>query len=491
MDAALPIPPHGALAVVKAAGDPNAQMARVAQVVSAEPTLTAALLRLVNSAAYGVGRPIGTVQQASMYLGTRAIRNIAVHHVVRSALAKVDVGAFDTRRFWEDSLRRAVVAQILARRAGFSDPGEAFTVGLLQDLGTLVLAVRFPAAASALQEAQSKPGAVRLAVEARLCGETHPTAFSVVGRAWGLPHDLLDIVLAHHDPDVVPADRERARLLEICRVADLVADVVQVDGNEGTLCRANDALAGLPSREPITLDGLLDEVVGHMAKVAADLDVQIGAQPSWDALILRASRAMMQMNENYESLTRRLEVTLSERNRAMSELQRANEALYDLAHTDALTRVLNRRAFRTAVETQHAEGPWPAALLMIDIDHFKSVNDRFGHACGDDVIAEVARRCKCAVRPQDPVGRLGGEEFAVMLPSCVASEATSVADRLCSAVRAEPVHCRDGTEVPVTVSVGGSAMHACTGHVDDWLRQADRALYESKGSGRDRVSWVS
>lgn len=491
MDATLPVPPRGAMLVVQAAGDPSVQMARVTQVVMAEPTMTAALLRLVNSAAYGIGKPVSTVQQAAMFLGTRAIRNIAVHHVVRTALAKADAGALDTRRFWEDCLRRAVLAQVLAKRAGYSDPSEAFTAGLLMDLGTLVLAVCDPARSHELQAVAHRIGSVRLAAEEREYGRGHPAAFVALGRAWGLPVDLLEVVEMHHNPTAVFADRERQRLLDILRVVDVIADVVQCNGMEGAMSRAADALEGLASREVLNFAELLDEVAAQMKKVAADLDMSIGSQPSWETLVTRASRAMMQMNENYEALTRRLEVAVSERDQAMEELVQANSRLFVMASTDVLTGVLSRRSFVDALRTSmEDQAQWPAALLMLDIDHFKAVNDTHGHAAGDDVLVEVARRFSSVLRAGDVIGRLGGEEFAVFLPNCPASEPARVAERVRQATRGTPITLRNGQSLSVTVSIGGVAQTIRPLSTDLWLSAADAALYQSKSDGRDRVSWA-
>jgi diguanylate cyclase (GGDEF)-like protein len=175
----------------------------------------------------------------------------------------------------------------------------------------------------------------------------------------------------------------------------------------------------------------------------------------------------------------------------MADLQKARDALNDLAHTDALTGVLNRRAFMAALDAQMRSSRWPAAVLMVDLDHFKSVNDRFGHGCGDDVLQEVARRCRSAVRVSDAVGRIGGEEFAILMPGCATAQAREAADRVCAAVRAHPVDCSDRTSIPVSASVGGSAAFEVPASGEEWLRRADEALYRSKAAGRDRVSWAS
>ena len=134
----IPTPPAGVALVIRAANDPSFSLADLARLIEREPSLTVNLLRWGNSAAYGSGREIRSVGQAAVMLGARTLRNLAVAHVVTTMRTKIDTGAFDAKLFWEDSLRRACAALVLARTAGYEDPSEALTVGLIQDLGLLV-----------------------------------------------------------------------------------------------------------------------------------------------------------------------------------------------------------------------------------------------------------------------------------------------------------------------------------------------------------------
>ena len=129
------------------------------------------------------------------------------------------------------------------------------------------------------------------------------------------------------------------------------------------------------------------------------------------------------------------------------------------------------------------------AVLMLDLDHFKRVNDSFGHPRGDTVLREFAARVQVEVREVDTLARYGGEEFAVVLPETTAAGVANLAERICRAIRAQPFTA-DGTEVPltVTVSIGGAVYpeHGATSR--DLIQAADRALYSAKAGGRDRWS---
>jgi diguanylate cyclase (GGDEF)-like protein len=160
--------------------------------------------------------------------------------------------------------------------------------------------------------------------------------------------------------------------------------------------------------------------------------------------------------------------------------------LVQLATTDVLTGLPNRRAFiaRTRAATQSGK---PGALLLLDIDHFKRVNDTYGHAVGDACLAAVADRLRRSLRATDLLGRIGGEEFCVFLPGATEEEARQTGDRLCRAIAFEPAG--EALILRVTLSAGGSVGSAAT-TLDTLMVQADEALYRAKAAGRARaVFW--
>jgi diguanylate cyclase (GGDEF)-like protein len=123
---------------------------------------------------------------------------------------------------------------------------------------------------------------------------------------------------------------------------------------------------------------------------------------------------------------------------------------------------------------------------MVDLDHFKDVNDRYGHGVGDIVLTEVARRLRVTARPLDSVARFGGEEFLVVLPDCSEQDAVAVAERLRTRVGESPVVVGKSSRVSVTCSIGVATLQDDE-HPSVLLTRADIALYDAKGDGRDRV----
>jgi diguanylate cyclase (GGDEF)-like protein/PAS domain S-box-containing protein len=159
------------------------------------------------------------------------------------------------------------------------------------------------------------------------------------------------------------------------------------------------------------------------------------------------------------------------------------------ATVDELTGLSNRRCFleRLHGEVVHVRR-YPqisASVLMADLDYFKKINDTYGHAAGDAALKHFAALLRKAVREADALGRLGGEEFAVLLPETSAESAEHFAQRLCAMLRAEPVQVGD-RHIPMTVSIGVTMISPTDGGPEQVLQRADEALYQAKKLGRDR-----
>ncbi len=172
-------------------------------------------------------------------------------------------------------------------------------------------------------------------------------------------------------------------------------------------------------------------------------------------------------------------------------LQGVVDALADLSNRDPLTGLSNRRNFEMVLEREIdrvARAGEPALLLVLDIDHFKRVNDTHGHATGDEVIKAVALAVQQAVRPMDTVARIGGEEFGVVLPNCPTSFGPTVAERIRSLVEATKVPINMTETIRVTVSLGGAfAPQWVRSSPLLWVERADRQLYRAKAEGRNRA----
>jgi diguanylate cyclase (GGDEF)-like protein len=168
------------------------------------------------------------------------------------------------------------------------------------------------------------------------------------------------------------------------------------------------------------------------------------------------------------------------------ELQAANRALDLQARTDALTGLLNRRGFDSRMEFALAlarRSGRPLSVVSLDVDHFKGVNDRFGHEAGDEVLRRLAQTLQQRLRASDVIARLGGEEFAVVLPDTAAEDALAIAQSIVDGMAAQ----EDPLVGRITVSAGIASLRDAPDSALELLRRSDAALYAAKGQGRNRV----
>lgn len=235
---------------------------------------------------------------------------------------------------------------------------------------------------------------------------------------------------------------------------------------------------------------LLAAVVSILAVIAGVVLIGRVMAASVDRLVDGASR-FAQGERDHRIDVRvppELRSVANEFNRMIKRIQESESALADLARRDSLTGLLNRRAFDEALAEMYArmrrtgeEG----ALLSIDLDHFKRINDTYGHMAGDDVLRAFARRVTSNLRPFDQVYRVGGEEFSILLPGTSMAVAKDLAERIREAMENQAVSTSEG-EVSATVSIGG--LKATTELPPDKLVEAaDTALYRAKTTGRNRV----
>ncbi len=170
------------------------------------------------------------------------------------------------------------------------------------------------------------------------------------------------------------------------------------------------------------------------------------------------------------------------------------EALRLLATRDQLTSLLNRREFERILGEEKDRALRFAksfALILIDIDHFKRVNDTHGHPVGDEVLRKIARRLESGVRSVDRVARIGGEEFAIVMMEATQAAALEIMRRVCASIERTPVHVAENLDLPITVSMGIAIFPHDTANGTDLVAAADKALYAAKSAGRNRVALFS
>jgi diguanylate cyclase (GGDEF)-like protein len=220
---------------------------------------------------------------------------------------------------------------------------------------------------------------------------------------------------------------------------------------------------------------LLGKPVAELAEALAAIKPGSGA---------RVSVPAAHANNEIGSLAQSANALIEAAEQALAEVQA-------LASTDALTGLLNRRAFMARLTDQHARLQRHelvrSSVLMLDLDHFKHINDAYGHAAGDGVLQNFGALLAREIRVIDSAGRIGGEEFAILLPDTEPQAALNFAERLRLLI-AQTTISHAGTDLSITVSIGIASLSASDSDAGAGLLRADRALYQAKHAGRNRVT---
>lgn len=247
----------------------------------------------------------------------------------------------------------------------------------------------------------------------------------------------------------------------------------------------------------IFISGMIANRISRPINQLAKAADRIGRENGISSLPrLRGSAEVIDLSASLRSLL--LRIGFVERLTQMTEAKAAEEAkkfesdleiLRKLAETDPLTNLLNRRAFMdTAADSMRYFQRYgrPIAMLVIDIDHFKLVNDRYGHAAGDAAIRRVGELVAQTLRETDKVARFGGEEFVVLLREVSEQEAHDLAERIRLIIAEARTHF-DGKEIAITISIGCSSITAHDRDIEELIERADRALYAAKAAGRNCI----
>jgi diguanylate cyclase (GGDEF)-like protein len=467
-----------ALQIVREALKPEASLAELAKLAESDPGFALRIVAMVNSAAFGFNRRVSDVRQATSFIGVRGLRSLGLSLAVSDM---VPAGP-DGKVLLANSLRRAVAAQLIAKKLGHRDVDEFFTVGLFLEVGLLVRARDDVAAAARVARL---PALDRVVFERAEAGSDHAVRGADLVKAFGLPSELTDAVAQHHHQCMPEAPLGR-----VAWVAERVAALWEGGDITSAQAEAARALLAIGIREPDFAE-IFEELPELVAEGAASFEREVGPQKALDSLLLDVSHSLLEMNQSYEAMVRRLEQLLAERSELAQKLEEANKELSRLASTDPLTGLPNKRSLESALKRDLARADrdktW-LSLLVVDVDHFKKVNDQHGHAVGDQVLQGVAKALTRHLRAGDLAGRYGGEEFLLILPGSNMIGARIAAERIRKALELMVVQTDQGP-LSVTASFGGASIcgPGCAAVRDALFNQADSALYEAKRTGRNRV----
>lgn len=263
----LPTLPHILLKLMEVCNKPEITVQEVAAIIEKDPSMSGKILRLINSAYYGLPRKITDMESAVAYLGTNTVKNVAISASVYEAFKVKDNSGFNLKLFWWHSISCAVVAKIMAKRVAYPHPDEAFFAGLLHDIGRLVLWVNFKEEYKGLIEIYGSRPDLLLAGEIKL-GATHCEVGAWLLDRWGLPSFVLDSVLYHHDP--VDRIREALPLVQIIYTANMASQHLSEYREEAQALASE--LLGIGQK---AFEDIIAQVNNEAIELARSLDIEI------------------------------------------------------------------------------------------------------------------------------------------------------------------------------------------------------------------------
>lgn len=483
----LPSPPNIVVRILEAVQDDDSCFAELGKIISADPSLTAKLLRVANSSMYGFGGRVKSIETALAILGINALKNIALSFIIVQKLHGDSSNVFDFEYFWKRSVTAAVAAKMLAPLANY-DSDDIFVSGLLQDIGVLVLFSHCTDAyvdVMALKNSTEMPGHL---AERQLLGLCHAELGGALLKGWGLPESIYLPLFYHHRQDCAP-DRHRVAV-GILNLASKISAVYHSSQSRITIadvCQILSSDYGLADKK---IKDLIDAVAIRSNEVLDLFDVSCSEIRPLSEMLQEANQELGKLNCSYEQLVMDLKQAKEESGKYVGKLIDANKKYRELAYRDELTGLYNKRYFQEVMETElertrryeHA-----LSLLFFDIDYFKEINDSFGHLAGDEVLRRVAEQIVRIMRGSDIVVRYGGDEFAVIMPETGREGLEVFAERIRRGIEEmnTPV---DQAELQVTISVGGATYSSKDPQVDKMtvLGAADKAIYQAKRAGRNR-----
>ncbi len=468
----LPTPPGVAIRILELVESDETSIEDITQVISGDPALTSKIIKFINSPLVGLGFRGTTVGEAVARIGMRGAQMMALSFSLVSEKHRESCPSFSFDRFWSESLARAVGARCIARHLLGWDPEEAFITGLLARIGKLVLATGMPSDYEPVLAGAAGSGEPLEKRERAALGTDHLEMGMQLLREWSLPE-----VIWKTAGTLEPGHERPNRSAKIIEMADAVA-AFMVEDTRHTAAAVQELAVAAGDR--LEIDGeafrvLLGQIGQDWISYGRLLSVQTSKAPDIQAIETQAEE-----HRNALRLASELEV---------QSLRVENQQLGRIARRDRLTGLFNRAAFDEdfASALAAAEGSGSAvALLLIDVDHFKAINDSHGHRTGDLALEHVARVLDDAARKRDTLYRYGGEEFALVAPDCPPAAAQQLAETIRKAVAGSP--CTGGdAQISMTVSlgIGWAQWPQRPATATELLEYADRRLYEAKHAGRN------
>jgi len=480
----LPTAAAVAMKFVELGNNPDADPADYAQVISADSSLSSKILALANSSWAGVRHKVTDVRTAVNLLGLGTVRTLAISYCITGLHNELGLSSQESHLFWESSLCKAVAAKKYVGLFEAKRGDEAFVVGLFQDFALPVMyATARERFLRILQD--SNPNIVtQLQRERELFGMDHAEVGRILAQKLQLPDLFVDAIVFHHRHDKLTEFIEHRAIADAIYAASLFPHTLNTWHRDDATALEIFLKRNVPS---------VDDYVGQ---VQAEFNQMYGffhegCDPDTDLADLLA-RATREVADNTTHLVGAVNELMRQAASTSLEVAKHQQMLEDQSKRDALTGALNRVGFTDEAEKSLAKSARYGigfAVVYVDIDKFKELNDGFGHEFGDAALTTVVDRITALVSEDNLIGRVGGDEFLLLLNDCTEEKATQAVQRIIADVATTTIRTRDQS-AQLTLSAGLLYVSPSNKQqrIDDVVRAADKLMYVAKRAGGNQVA---
>jgi diguanylate cyclase (GGDEF)-like protein len=481
----LPTPPAIALQLIDLCHDPAVEVSELADLISCDPALSAKVLRIVNSPLNALTVEVTTISRAIMLLGPVSIRAIALSFSLARNFKNGSKGILSQMKYWERSLVSAVAAQRIGLLVKLPAQEELFLAGLLQDIGILA----FDRALGERYETIADPAGADhrklVELERQKLQTDHAQVGAWLAKEWSIPPFLQHAIHGSHDPETGIPCGNAGSFVRCLALASTVADIWIDPDTEAASEKACAKARSLMGLDPGGLNRVLSGISEAVPDISTIFEVGIENPGELDHILESARETML-------TVGLQLAKDVRQKEGIVKSLTSRNRRLEERSQRDCLTHLFNRTFFDKTLEDEFRASVYtgdPLSIILCDLDHFKRINDTYGHLSGDEALKAVSRILAGSVRRKDIAARYGGDEFVLILLDADADVAARISEKIRKTIHSTDLLLDGKGSAKVTISVGHATQTGAKPFAtpEDLLKAADGSLYSAKRLGRNRV----
>ena len=472
----LPTLPGIAIKILEAVQKKDSDIDEIGKVISTDPPLTVKVLKTVNSSFYSLPTKITSVSHAIKMLGINRVKNLALSFSLVNKFNSKVSKTIDHTRFWKESLIGAIAAKLLGEKIfrGFSD--DIFFLGLLQNIGMLTLSTCWPKQHDIVMVELEKYGCQTYEAESQIFGFSHMEVGEYLTKSWGLPDTFYTPIGYHHYPEKLNSSRDDIiTLTKLLHLSSLYIELFNGSDMGLNLATIQHWVKVYGFDEMVDIHRIGQDVNQQALDIFPIFEFELKDENDYAKLLETAKAELINLSTELVN--------------NLLEQRQENNFLRQQVKRDSMTNLYNHQRFRELLQQELSRSErygHPVSIIFLDIDHFKSVNDTYGHLAGDKVIKTIASCLRNELRESDQVARYGGEEFAIILPETEKEGAWDLAERLRKKIDSLKIG-HENSYIHSTMSFGiASLKPGAKVSLDESIKRADNALYQAKRQGRNR-----